>query len=149
MSLKLILIPAMLCASAAFAAGLTNYTTQELLSEVGRRVDSLLSGDTGGPLGGGELRFTCDGSRLQVQVISKDGYQSQNVATPSTGDCIRQQTILKNKYDRFRGFVVIDVCDHPYLETLKITDAPKIQTVNSASTAGYQQCLEQISSKES
>jgi hypothetical protein len=115
--------------SVAYGDELSRYSTEELMEEVGRRIDSLSNGHIGGdnaPIGGGSgrfaLQFSCTYNALNVRVVTASQAENHQVNAGSRDSCQRQASFLMEKHTgEFAEFRLIKVCELRGLKTFRIT----------------------------
>lgn len=129
--------------TSASAAGLDDFSTEQLMEEVGRRIDALSGG--GGGAGGGQvqLSFSCGGNfDFLVTAISTAPTHSASFNVGTTQDCTRQQNFLMSRHGQpFSGAKLIKVCDGSYLTTVRVTASVTEKLPNAINKFNNTNCI--------
>ena len=105
-------------------ANLSGYTSEELLAEVGRRVDAL-GGGAGAGAGAGTfgIEISCNQADLKIAMNSAAKSDSKTFKDLNYQFCDSQRDYLKTKYEGtgFSGFKTIKICRNEVVVTLTVT----------------------------
>jgi len=145
MSLKKLTILMGLFFSTGAMADLSHYSSEELMEEVGKRIDNLGSGAGSGANDTFILSFSCSNHMLQVNMVSQNADANYpNNYNNDAAACNSLKTKLAQKYQaNNRGFIVVEICSGHIQRNLKIT-AAEITLISTANHDSSSRCLAAI-----
>lgn len=124
-------------------ADLSRYTSEELLAEVGRRIDAQGGGGGGGG-GAFDIDISCNQDDLKIAMYSAAKSDSKTFKDLNYQFCNKQRDYLKPKYagTGFSGFKKFKICRDEVAVTLTVTSGG-VRIDEEEQHANYQICGQQ------
>ncbi|MCX6116086.1 MAG: hypothetical protein NT027_00980 [Proteobacteria bacterium] len=130
------------------SADLSQYSSEELMSEVGRRID-LTNGSGGTQAKGYLIDFRCNGAYLTTNLVSEQGVElnrPDQVSASNGSECGRISNILGQRFSGMqRGLKILKLCNGAYVNTYRVDGLSGAKPFGEQVSVGSSaECLRQV-----